>query len=312
MLKKGFTKNKLLQKGRILNMEIYANLHLHSTHSDGVYSPAEMVKVAKAEGYKALALADHDIGTGYPELKAACEEEGMECIFAVEFTVREPMDCHIVGFDFDPEYPPMKEYLADMGIRQTDNTKKCFEEAVENGGISGITWDEVLEFNKGIVWLCNNHVWRAMKAKGLVEESGYMAWFIQNFRDQRGKYPPVRDFKTLQEIVSLIKAAGGFAVIAHPHSRIDKIDFLMECGIEGIEVWHADHSPEERKKALAVALEKGLYISGGSDHSGLCGGFYDSYPSEEALRESHHYIEPLSAGTTEAYFRELQARRINR
>lgn len=58
-------------------MKLYANLHSHSTHSDGVYSPTELVKVAKAEGYKAIALSDHDIGTGYPEFKAACEKEGI-------------------------------------------------------------------------------------------------------------------------------------------------------------------------------------------------------------------------------------------
>ena len=80
----------------------YANLHLHSTHSDGVYSPTELVKIAKEEGYKALAITDHDVASAYDELKSACEREGMECIFGVEFTVSEPFPFHIVGFDFDP------------------------------------------------------------------------------------------------------------------------------------------------------------------------------------------------------------------
>lgn len=67
-------------------MKLYANLHTHSTHSDGKYSPEEMVKVAKAEGYKALAITDHDTATAYPFLKAECEKEGLDCIFGVEFT----------------------------------------------------------------------------------------------------------------------------------------------------------------------------------------------------------------------------------
>ena len=149
-------------------MKPYANLHTHSTHSDGQYTPAELVVIAKEEGYRALAITDHDTATAYPELASACREAEMECLFGVEFSVSKPVSCHIVGFDFDPEYPEMKKYLADMGARQTGNTKCCFEEGVANGNIQGITWEEVLEYNRGIVWLCNNHVFRAMKAKGLV------------------------------------------------------------------------------------------------------------------------------------------------
>ena len=294
-------------------MKIYANMHTHSTHSDGQYTPAELVAIAKKEGYRAIAIADHDTATAFPELKAACDREGLECIFAVEFSVSEPIKCHIVAFDFDPEYPEMKRYLADMGVRQTDNTRHCFDEAVENGNIQGITWEEVLEYNKGIIWLCNNHVFRAMKAKGLVEDSDYMEWFDTNFRYQRGKYPPNIKFKTMSEITSLVKAAGGFTVCAHPSRYLlEHVDLLLENGIEGLEILHSALSEDDRRLAYEICMEKGLYISGGSDHEGLCGGYYSSYPTEEALRASCHYIEPLSVGVYEQNFRELQTRKINR
>ena len=294
-------------------MEFYANLHLHSTHSDGVYSPAELVRIAKEEGYKALAISDHDTGSAYPELVKACQEEGMKCIFAVEFSVLEPKDYHIVGFNFDPEYPPMKEYLAKMAIRQTDNTKKCFDEAVEKGDITGITWEEVLEFNKGIPWLCNNHIFNAMMDKGLIEESQYMNWFDKNFRHQRGKYPPIYDFLPLEEIVKLIKEAGGFAVVAHPvGGRLNDIDELIAAGVEGLEVWHADMTEEERARAYQIGLEKNLFISGGSDHSGLCGGYYSSCKTEEELLNFHLYIPPHSVGTSKEYFEEIKNYKLNR
>lgn len=291
-------------------MKPYANLHLHTTHSDGVYSPKEIVRIAKREGYRAIAISDHDIGTGYPEMAKACQEENMEYIFAVEFSVRKPKPYHIVGFDFNPEYPPMKLYLEQMAIRNTNVTQNCFDEAVRKGNILGITWEEVLEHNKGVSWMCNNHVFRAMKSKGLVEENEYMDWFNKNFREQRAKYPPLYDFKELPELVKLIKDAGGMAVVAHPHNQLDDIDYLMECGVEGIEVWHPDLTKEEKARAYEIALEKRLYISGGSDHSGLCGGCYSSYSSEEELKKSIHFIEPLSMGTTEKYFREIKERRI--
>ena len=93
-------------------MKLYANLHTHSTHSDGKYSPAEMVKVAKEEGYKALAITDHDTATAFPFLKEECDKAGLDCIFGVEFTANSELISsgyfHMVAFDFDPEYPEMK------------------------------------------------------------------------------------------------------------------------------------------------------------------------------------------------------------
>ena len=294
-------------------MKPYANLHLHSTHSDGVYSPTELVRVAKEEGYEAVAITDHDTASAYPELVEACKKEGLDCIFGVEFTVCKPAYFHIVAFDFDPEYPAMKDYLEKMAVRQTDNTKKCFDAAVARGNIKNISWEEVLEYNKGIPWLCNNHVFNAMEAKGLIKESEYMEWFNLNFRDEACKYPPCYDFLPLDEMVALIKAAGGFALCAHPDiNQLGKIDMLLDAGIEGLEVLHADLSREERELALKICIEKGLYISGGSDHSGLCGGYYDSFESEEALKASPLYIEPMSSGVTKEHYLELKTRKLNR
>lgn len=291
-------------------MKMYANLHTHSTHSDGVHTPEQMVRVAKEEGFSAIAISDHDAATAYPELKAACEKEGLRCIFAVEFSVNVPVPAHIVAFDFDPEYPPMKKYLADMGHRQTDNTKKCFDEGVACGNITGITWEEVEEYNKGIIWLCNNHVFRAMQAKGLVKKEEYMSWYMKNYSKQRGKYPPVISFMNSDQLVAMVKEAGGFCVLAHPtDEQMDKIDDYVAIGIEGIEVWHSDLNAEQRARALAIALDKDLYVSGGSDHSGLLGGLYSSYPTEEALKASPHYIPLRSTGVPQGFFEELVSRR---
>jgi predicted metal-dependent phosphoesterase TrpH len=238
---------------------------------------------------------------------------GLEYIFAVEFSVVDPIPCHIIGFDFDPEHPEVRAYLSDMGERQTDNTRHCFLEAVENGAISGITWDEVLEYNKGVVWICNTHVFRAMKAKGLVSQGEYMGWFDKNFKEQRWKYPPIKEFKPLPELVKMIKAAGGIAICAHPTEyMLNNIDILLESGIEGLEVLHPDLNEAQRALSYKICMERGLYISGGSDHAGLCGGYYDSYPTDEALKNSDIYIPPLSFGVYEHHFREIKERKIMR
>ncbi len=293
-------------------MKPFANLHLHSTHSDGIYTPAELVKIAKDEGYKAIAITDHDTATAYPELQAACAAEGIECIFGVEFSVASPDTYHITAFNFDPEYPPMKKYLSDMALRQTDNTKKCFDEAVSKGDIAGVTWDEVLEFNKNVAWLCNDHVFRTMESKGLVKKEEYLDWFNKNFCAQRGKYPPCINFKSTAELIKLVEDAGGFTILSHPHNQLDDIPRLMELGLKGVEVSHSMLTEDERKRAMEIALENRLFISGGTDHEGLLGGQYSSFPNEEELKKSPYYLEPLSVGVEEKYFREIQNGKLNR
>ena len=294
-------------------MKPYANLHTHSTHSDGHYTPERIVFEAKNEGYKAVAVTDHDTATGFPELKAACEAQGLETIFGVEFSVLVPDDFHILGFGFDPEYAPMKRYLADMALRQTDNTLNCFNLAVSKGDIRGISWQEVLDYNEGVAWICNNHVFRAMLAKGLVERKNYAEWFQKNFRNQRALFKPIIQHLPLADLVKLIKDCGGIALCAHPSQKqISMLPTLLECGIQGFEVMHPDLNEDERRNVYDMCIKHNLFIAGGSDHSGLCGGGYESYPSEEALKASYHYIAPLSAGTTEHHFRELLAQKINR
>lgn len=293
-------------------MELFANLHTHSTHSDGKYTPEELVRVAKEEGYKALAITDHDTATAYPFLEAACKEAGLETIFGVEFTALSPLVkgyFHMVAFDFDPEFPEMKEYLRKLSINETEQTKYCFERGKAEGGLQGIEWDEVLEYNASISWLCNEHLFRAMKAKGLVTDLDYGDFFKAYFGPRRYEFKEPYEFLQVEELIDLVHRAGGIILIAHPNGQLQHIDYLVSKGLDGLEVWHPSLKEEERAAAYKIALEKELFVSGGSDHSGLCGGMYDTM---EDPTKSRHYIEPLSTGNTELHFRELKARKIDK
>ncbi len=292
-------------------MKLYANLHTHSTHSDGVYTPEEIVKIAKDEGYKAFALADHDTVSGYEEMKAACQKEGLEYLFAAEFTTYSPAlkaGFHIVGYEFDPEYPPMKKYLEEMSYTETIQTKKLFERGLRLGLLKDITWEEVLEYNKGITWLCNEHVFRALKAKGLMQDTDYPKFFEELYGDHRYEDPPAYPFLSPEELIPLVQAAGGIAVFAHPGKHFQYINDLLKMGIDGIEMWYSSANDELHKKTLDVALKHNLYVTGGSDHEGLCGGQYARYERPE---ETPWYAPPCTLGTTEAFFREVKQRRLN-
>lgn len=299
-------------------MKYYANLHTHSTHSDGKYTPARLAQMAKEEGYGAVAVTDHDTATAYPELKAECDRLGLETVFGVEFSAPTTLyknkngsngDFHILGFHFDPEYPEMKEYLAGMSLRETDQTRILVERGLKEGLLRDITWDEVLEFNKGITWLCNEHVFRLMEAKGLAVKADYPAFFETVFGPRRFEVPPCYPFKRDHEIIELIHAAGGIALVAHPHNQLQYIDALMEMGLDGLEASHFMLTEEERAQALKLGLEKNLYISGGTDHEGYLGGSYESYPTPE---ESPYYVPYCAIGTTQAFFNEIKNKQLNR
>ena len=286
-------------------MKPYANLHTHSIHSDGKYSPRELVRIAWEEGYRALAVTDHDTVTANPEVAACCREMGMEYIFGAEFTSG---PFHIVALDFDPEYPEMKAYLEKMVQRQQHETKTVLRRAQEKGALTGITWEDVVAHNEGISWLCNEHVFQTLKSKGLMTDLEYYDFYVTHFYLQRREVTQLHDFLAPREMIGLIRRAGGIPILAHPHGQLDRVEELTSYGLLGIEVYHPDLPPQEQRQALAIAYEKGLFISGGTDHSGLCGGMYSSF---EKAEESTYYLEPQSHGTLEEHFRELQNRSLS-
>lgn len=299
---------------------MYANLHNHTTHSDGVYTPAELIKVAKDEGYGAVAATDHDTVTANSDFKTVCAEEGLETVFGCEFYANCQKyaeyfsDYHLVGFDFDPNHSDMKEYLAKRSADMTEKTEYLFHLAMKEDKLpKGITWQEITDFNKGITWLCNDHVFRAMAAKGLVTEMEWPHYFktcfaasFQRTIGLKSKYPVME----IYDLIPLIHDAGGIAVIAHPvyNMMLSTIPEMVSHGVDGIEVWHQSMVREGyEREALRLALEYGLYISGGEDHSGLCGGQYKFYEKPE---ETRFWCEPKSLGTTKEFFEEIKNKKL--
>ena len=287
----------------------FANLHNHSTHSDGVYTPNEIVAIAKKEGFGAFSTTDHDTVTACEPTRIACEELGLEWIFGAEFT--SPCSSlntafHIVGFNFDPDYPKMKQYLESLSLRQTFETKFLFDLAVKEGSIKGFSWQEVLDYNDGITWLCNEHVFRAMKDNGLISDAEYPNWFATLFRDRRRIVPSnPYSFMQTEDIVKLINDAGGMAIVAHPAKQLHLIEQLMKMGIVGLECWHANlRCVNQELDALKVAKKYGLFVSGGEDHSGLCGGQYDRFEEPEKCQ---YYAAEQTLGTAECFFHELKS-----
>lgn len=289
-----------------MSLQHYANLHTHSTHSDGVYTPEQLVEIAKNEGYGALAVTDHDTITACEPVRRACEAQGLEWIFGAEFSSPCPAlgaTFHILGWHFDPEYPAMKQYLEERSYCETYQTRVLFERGVREGILPAVDWQEMLDYNAGITWICNEHLFRFLKSKGLMTDTDYPHFFKTAFGRRRGEVKMPLEFLPADKMIKLIHDAGGIAIVAHPHNQLRHMSELVRMGIDGTEVWHPDLRNEaERLEAIELAQKYDLFVSGGSDHSGLCGGQYQRY---ENPRECPFYHPELSLGTSEEFFREI-------
>lgn len=286
---------------------LFANLHNHSTFSDGVYTPEQLAELAVKQGHKAIVLTDHDTAQGTYFMKKAARLRGLYCLTGTEFEGDGfDTDFHIVGFDFNPDEKDMRELLDYSSGKQRKRTKVLFDWAIENGDISGITWQEVLDENPYNDYICNNHVWRLLVKKGLWDEKDYFKFF-EFFR----WFPPREEkineiIKTpapdIERIIKTVIKAGGVPVWAHPRiEELNLLDDLRRMGLMGVEVNHPGIVPEAIPALVAYADEYNLYKSGGSDHSGVLGGFIDQNPK---------YIIPEDiGGIDEANFMDLYYRR---
>ncbi len=247
-------------------MEKYIDLHTHSLMSDGSMTPAEVVREAKKAGLAAIALSDHDTIDGIREAMAEGERIGIEVVPAIEFSVQSETETHILGYYIDIENPLLKEALESVvELRRYRNRETCRK-------LNELGFDITLDEVKAIA--PNDFIGRAHFAKVLADK-GYTKSVKEGFSLylENGKYAYCgKQSLTDEEAVRLIKACGGVACIAHLHltkkSDAELREFLIrlkKCGLDGIEGYYTEYTPEMQEKYQKLAKELGLIISGGTD-----------------------------------------------
>jgi hypothetical protein len=249
----------------------YADLHIHSTASDGSWTPWEVVKTAEEKGFSCIALADHDTVDGIEEALEAGFERGIEVIPAVEFsTLYDGGEVHILGYCIDRNNQNLRAELKKVSDARY-NRGKGMVQKLQNLGID-ISWQEVQEIAKGGS-VGRPHIARVLLEKGYIESIGDA--FTGEYIGNGGRAYVERYEISPEKAIQLIKAAGGIPVLAHPGffkklSRLEKEDitYLVEQGVQGIEVWHTKHSEEDTRFYQNIALEMELLLTGGSDCHG--------------------------------------------
>lgn len=252
----------------------YVDLHVHTTCSDGTYTPEEVVKLAAKEGIKVLAITDHDNVAGISRAQKIAVEHGIKIIPGIEctttFDTPQKGTRHILGYNIDPENEEIKKYVE---RRQNDRIEKV-ENMIKKLRAMGmyISLDDVKKFSK------KGSIGRPHIARALVEK-GYVNDKAEAFDRYIGKGKPAycaSKYISVEEVIFTIIAAGGIPILAHPfqmkypdfETTALEIEKLINRGIEGIEAVYSEHSKEENYKLARFALDNGLYVTAGSDYHG--------------------------------------------
>ena len=251
------------------------DLHTHSRVSDGTATPTELVAEASRVGLDVVAITDHDTFAGWTDAIGAAPE-GLTVVPGVElscFAVESgrPISLHLLGYWPDPDHPALAGAMAEL--RESRDTRaQSMVEAIAAAGYD-VSWDEVvLDAEGGVVG--RPHVARALIRAGLIADvsSAFTAEWIGG----RGArfYVDKRELPVAQG-VSLLRAAGGVPVFAHPRAvkrgptvTDATITALAEAGLAGIEIDHPDHSAADREELRALAGGLGLIVTGSSDWHG--------------------------------------------
>lgn len=247
-------------------MEKYIDLHTHSLMSDGSMTPAEVVREAKKAGLAAIALSDHDTVDGVREAMAEGERIGVEVVPAIEFSVQSETETHILGYYIDIENPKLLDMLKKVvETRRFRNRETCRK-------LNELGFDITLAEAEAIA--PNDFIGRAHFAR-LLMDKGYTKSVSEGFKLylENGKYAYCgKQTLTDEEAIRLIKECGGVAFVAHLHLTKKSDDELREflirlkaCGLDGIEGYYTDYTPEMQAKYHALAAELGLILSGGTD-----------------------------------------------
>lgn len=251
-----------------------ADLHTHTTASDGMQPPSENVRLAKEAGLAAVAITDHDTVSGIAAAIAAGKELGIEVVPGVEIsTVAGGQDIHVLGYFINVEDPFFLNRLESLRDTRTRRNELMIERLQQLN--IDITMDEVISEVQSIKGegdtIGRPHIAAVLMKKGVVAS---VSEAFERFLGKEGAAyvnPPRIDPATA---VEWIHEAGGSAVLAHPGLYGDDalVEEIIQAGLEGIEAFHSDHTPEDEARYMELAKRYGLIVTAGSDFHGERGG----------------------------------------
>ena len=250
-----------------------ADLHVHSSASDGTDPPAEVMRRAALAGLDVVALTDHDTVAGHAAARRALIGP-LTLLPGMELSGRlDGRSLHLLAYLFDPDSPELAAELVRIRDDRVLRARAMVSRLTDLG--VGISWEQVAAI-AGPAVVGRPHIARAMAASGAIaspREAFTRDWIADGGRAYVGRYAldPVR-------AIGLVRDAGGVTALAHPRAGRafgvpdEEIGRLAAAGLAGVEVYHPDQTEAERAGLLALAHDLGLVATGGSDdHGSLTG-----------------------------------------
>ncbi len=244
---------------------IKGDLHLHTTASDGRYSPEKVVEFAYEKGVRVLAITDHDTTAGLSAAKKKTQEYGLDFIPGIELsTTYAKHEVHILGYYIDENNEEMQENLQEIAYSRISRVKKIVSKIKELG--YPLTYEDVKKKSSSGT-IGRPHIALAMMDYGIINDVEEA--FEKYLNPGCPAFVP-RYRLTPQDAVLLITKAGGVPVLAHPGLDFPEhlLPELVSYGLKGIEVFHPSHSREIEENYYHQACHYELIITGGSDFHG--------------------------------------------
>ncbi|UCG81367.1 MAG: PHP domain-containing protein [Desulfobacterales bacterium] len=249
----------------------YIDLHIHSTASDGTFSPQEIIKTADKLGLRAIAITDHDTVDGSVEALQHQDSSSVEILPAIEISASFDFGAmHILGYLIRLDDPPLRQTVKVVQeARATRNLQ--IVKKLQDLGVD-ISYDEISEASGG-GQIGRPHIAQVLVHKGVVQNINEA--FFKLLKKGRPAY--VERYRLLPvQAMKTILQAGGVPVLAHPFTLNAKTEAdlnrivagLKQAGLKGLEAYYPGHGPVRTAQYERLAHRHGLVITGGSDFHG--------------------------------------------
>jgi predicted metal-dependent phosphoesterase TrpH len=247
-------------------MERAADLHTHSTASDGLLAPADLVRQAHRQGLSVLALTDHDTTLGLAEALAEGQRLGLRLVPGIELSASVDVgQVHVLGYCIATDAPELLETLARLRAARLTRAERILTRLRDLG--LEVPAKTIVPSKDGAA-IGRPHIARALVAAGYVSSVGEA--FERLLGEGRPAYVASERLAPA-DAVALIRRASGLPVLAHPLSSpdfLERLPELISAGLGGLEVYYGEYTATQQQMLRAVADEHGLLATGGSDYHG--------------------------------------------
>jgi predicted metal-dependent phosphoesterase TrpH len=274
-----------------MHSQDWADLHIHTYYSDGTSSPREILEQSQKEGFKCIALTDHDTLDGVKEAQNLSAEFGIEVLSGVELsTTANDRDVHLLAYMFDVDHSELAETLKAMQATRLKRMEEIIDK-LKQAGINNISLEEIVSQVRSDA-VGRLHIANLLIKKGVV--NNLKAAFDKYLSEGAVAFVPKYKITT-QEAIELVHRAKGVTVLAHPMlTNIDeRIPEFVRAGLDGLEVFYPNITSTTTEYYQGLAKKHNILTLGGSDAHGQAkkntylGKVKIPYVHVEALKEYH-------------------------